>query len=120
MSLKKTHPKEMPTRKATTPLYWTESGEGQVLGPDILKEAEGQVKSIREKLRTSQTRQKSYADNRRRDLAFSPGDHVYLKVSPLKGMRRFRVSGKLAPRYIGPFPVLVRSGEVAYKLELPP
>lgn len=107
-------------RKCRTPLYWTESGEGQVLGPDILKEAEDQVKSIREKLRTAQTRQKSYADNRRQDLAFVPGDHVYLKVSPLKGMHHFKVSGKLAPRYIRPFPVLARRGEVAYKLELPP
>ncbi|MBJ4058732.1 hypothetical protein JGD43_25790 [Salmonella enterica subsp. enterica serovar Goldcoast] len=107
-------------RKCRTPLYWTEAGEGQVLGPDLLKDAKDQVRSIREKLKTAQTRQKSYVDNRRRDLTFTPGDQVYLKVSPLKGMRRFRVSGKLAPRYIGPFPVLVRRGEVAYKLEFPP
>ena len=91
-----------------------------MLEPDLLKEAEDQVKSIREKLKTAQNRQKSYVDNRRRELAFVPGDHVYLKVSPLKRMRRFRISGKLAPRFIGPFPVLARRGEVAYKLELPP
>lgn len=91
-----------------------------MLGPEILKEAEDQVKSIREKLKIAQSRQKSYANNRCRDLAFIPGDHVYLKVSPLKGMRWFRVSMKLAPRYIGPFPILARKGEVAYKLELPP
>ena len=107
-------------RKCRTPLYWTEVGEGQVLGPDILKEAENQVRSIRQKLKAAQTRQKSYADNRRRDLTFVPGDHVYLKVSPLKGLRRFKVSGKLAPRYIGPFLILARRGEVAYQLELPP
>jgi hypothetical protein len=57
-------------------------------------------------LRVAQTRQKSYADNRRRPLEFEEGDYVYLKVSPLRGMRRFKVKGKLSPRFIGPFIVL--------------
>jgi hypothetical protein len=52
-------------------------------------------------------------------LVFGVGDYVYLKVSPMRGMRRFKVKGKLSPRYIGPFPVLERKGEVAYRLELP-
>jgi hypothetical protein len=53
-------------------------------------------------------------------LEFAVGDHVYLKVSPLKGMKRFGMKGKLAPRYIGPFPILEKCGNVAYKMELPP
>jgi hypothetical protein len=51
---------------------------------------------IRENLRVAQSRQKSYADKRRRDLLFGVGDFVYLKVSPMKGTRRFKVKGKLA------------------------
>jgi hypothetical protein len=70
-------------------------------------------------LRVAQTRQKSYADNRRRPLEFEEGDYVYLKVSPLRGMRRFKVKGKLSPRYIGPFLIFRRVGEMAYQLELP-
>jgi hypothetical protein len=70
-------------------------------------------------LRVAQTRQKSYADNRRRPLEFEEGDHVYLKMSPLRGMRRFKVNGKLSPRFIGPFRVFRRVGEMAYQLELP-
>ncbi|XP_028096045.1 uncharacterized protein LOC114295956 [Camellia sinensis] len=59
-------------------------------------------------------------DNRRRDLVFGVGDHVFLKVSPMKGVMRFGVRGKLSPRFIGPFEVLDRIGEVAYRLALPP
>jgi hypothetical protein len=70
-----------------------------------LKEAEKQVQVIRQNLKVAQSRQKSYADVRRRELNFEDGDFVYLKVSPMRGMRRFNVKGKLAPRYIGPFQV---------------
>jgi hypothetical protein len=91
-----------------------------VFGPDIVEEAEQLVQQVREKLRVAQTRQKSYADVRHQDLTFAVGDHVYLKVSPMRGIHRFNVRGNLAPRYIGPFKVLERKGEVAYHLELPP
>jgi hypothetical protein len=70
-------------------------------------------------LKTEQLRQKSYADNRRRELIFEVGDYVYLKVSWMRGMKRFKVKGKLSPRYIGSFKILGRKGEVAYQLELP-
>jgi hypothetical protein len=106
-------------RKCRTPLYWNETGESQVFGPEILRRAEEQVQAIRENLKAAQSRQKSYADNRRRGLTFEVGDMVYLKVSPIRGLRRFKVKGKLAPRYIGPFRIIARRGEVAYQLELP-
>ncbi|XP_035816160.1 uncharacterized protein [Zea mays] len=66
-----------------------------------------------------QSRQKSYADVRRRDLEFAVGDQVLLRVSPIKGVVRFGVSGKLSPRYIGPFTILARVGSLAYRLQLP-
>jgi hypothetical protein len=65
-------------------------------------------------------RQKSYADHRRRELSFKVGDFVYLNVSPMRGLRHFKVRGKLTPRFIGPFKILEKRGEVAYQLELPP
>ena len=68
---------------------------------------------------TAQSRQKSYADRRRFELKFLVGDFVLLKVSPWNGVTRFRKRGKLGPRYIGPFRVIVRVGRVAYRLELP-
>ncbi|KAK1605799.1 hypothetical protein QYE76_029472 [Lolium multiflorum] len=73
-------------RKCRTPLNWSEVGDSQVFGPDILREAEEKVHKIREYLKTPQSRQKSYADKRRREMTFDIGDFVYLKVSPLKGM----------------------------------
>jgi hypothetical protein len=73
---------------------------------------------VQENLKIAQARQRSYADTRRRELSFEVGDFVYLKVSPIRGVRRFRVKGKLAPRYIGLYHILARCGEVAYQLSL--
>jgi hypothetical protein len=71
-------------------------------------------------LKVTKLRQESYANKRRRPLEFEVGDHVYLKVSPMNDVKRFRVTGKLSPRYIGSFPILEKCGKVTYKLELPP
>ncbi|WVZ97764.1 LOW QUALITY PROTEIN: hypothetical protein U9M48_043277 [Paspalum notatum var. saurae] len=82
--------------------------------------AEEQVKIVRENRELPDLGEKSYADKRRRDLTFEVNDFVYLKVSPMRGIRGFTIKGKLAPGYIGPFKVLEKKGVVAYKLELPP
>jgi hypothetical protein len=100
-------------------LMWSEVGERALVGPALIKEVEEWVAEIREKLKAAQSRQKSYADKKREEVSFSPGDFAYLKVSPIWGTRRFQVHGKLAPRYIGPYKVLKRVGVVAYRLELP-
>ena len=71
-------------------------------------------------MKAAQLRQKSYADRRRRPLTFEVGDYVYLKVSPMKGVKRFGMKKKLSPRYVGPYKILERKGNVAYKLQLPP
>ena len=106
-------------RSCRTPLNWSESGERVYFGPDIVMGAEEKVKTIQERLRAAQSRQKQYADRGRQELRFKVGDHVYLKVTPFKGTQRFQEKGKLAPRYVGPFRILARRGAVAYQLELP-
>ncbi|WVZ97556.1 hypothetical protein U9M48_043082 [Paspalum notatum var. saurae] len=85
----------------------------------IIEDAKRQVQIVKENLRIAQTTQKSYAAHPHRDLEFAVGDYVYLKVSPIRGLRRFKVKGKLSPRYIGPFKIIDRKKEVAYQLELP-
>nr|ABA95128.1 retrotransposon protein, putative, Ty3-gypsy subclass [Oryza sativa Japonica Group] len=106
-------------RKCRTPLFWNQTGERQLFGTEVLTEAEEKVRTVRERLRIAQSRQKSYADNRRRELTFEAGDYVYLRVTPLRGVHRFQTKGKLAPRFVGPYRILERRGEVAYQLELP-
>jgi hypothetical protein len=106
--------------RCRTPLNWIESGEKVIFGPDLVDEAKATVHRIQTNLKVVKPRQESYANKRCRPLQFEVGDHVYLKVSPMKCVKRFGMKGKLSPRYIGPFPVLGRCGTVAYKLELPP
>jgi hypothetical protein len=107
-------------RQCRTLLFWSQTRESQVFRSEVLKDVERQVQMIRENLKIAQSRQKSYVDKQRRYLSFEVGDFVYLKVSPMRGTRRFKVKGKLAPRYVGPFQILDHKGEVAYQLELPP
>jgi hypothetical protein len=107
-------------RRCQTLLFWSKAREQKVFRPDILQEAKKQVRMVRENLCVTQLRQKSYADHRRRDQSFGVGDFVYLKVSPMRGLHRFKVRGKIALRFIGPFKILEKRGEVAYKLELSP
>jgi hypothetical protein len=91
-----------------------------IFEPHIIEESETIVRRFQDNLKAAKSCQVTYANKRRRPLEFEVGDHVYLSVSPMKGLRRFGVKGKLAPRYIGPFPILKKGGAVAYKLDLPP
>jgi hypothetical protein len=99
--------------------FGTRLEKSQLFGPDNIREAERQVEIIRENLKVAQSRQKSYADPRRREVVLEVGDYAYLRVSPIRGQRRFNVRRKLSPRFIGPFKIVERRGEVAYQLELP-
>jgi hypothetical protein len=76
---------------------------GRYLDSDILQEAKQQIRMVRESLRVAQSIQKSYTDHRRRELIFEVGDFMYLKVAPMRSLRHFKVRGKLALRFIGPF-----------------
>ena len=107
-------------RKCRTPLCWDEVGERKLLGPEIVQVTTDNVKVIRDRLKIEQDRQKSYADNRKRDLEFQVGDQVFMRISPWKGVLRFGKKGKLSPRYMGPYEIVERIGEVAYRLRLPP
>nr|GEW57342.1 putative reverse transcriptase domain-containing protein [Tanacetum cinerariifolium] len=90
-----------------------------LIGPELIQETTDKVVLIKEKLKAARDRQKSYADKRRKPLEFEVGDKVILKVSPWKGVMRFRNKGKLTQRYVGPFEILERIGLVAYRLRFP-
>jgi hypothetical protein len=106
-------------RNCRTLLHWDQPGKRQVFGPGIFLEDEENIRMVRENLKAAQSRQRSYADTRRRELGFEVGDYVYLKVSSIRETKRFGVKGKLAPRYIGLYQIQARRGEVAYQLSLP-
>nr|GFC44267.1 putative nucleotidyltransferase, ribonuclease H [Tanacetum cinerariifolium] len=110
-------------RKCRAPICWNQVGERVIEGPEMIEISEvanEKVVVAKEKLKEARTRQKSYADKHRRSLEFQPGDHVFLNVSPARGVRRFGIKGKLSPRFIEPFEILDRVGEVSYRLALPP
>nr|GEY64988.1 putative nucleotidyltransferase, ribonuclease H [Tanacetum cinerariifolium] len=107
-------------RKCRAPIGWDQVGERVIEGPEMIEVTNVKVVVAKEKLKEARTRQKSYADKHRRSLEFQPGDHVFMKVSPTRGVRRFGIKGKLSPRFIGPFEILDRVGEVSYRLALPP
>nr|GFA97352.1 putative nucleotidyltransferase, ribonuclease H [Tanacetum cinerariifolium] len=107
-------------RKCHAPICWHQIRELVIEGPEMIEVTNEKVVIAKEKLKEARTRQKSYADKHRRSLEFLPGDRVFLKVSPARGVRRFGIKGKLSPRFIGPFEILDRVGEVSYHLALPP
>ncbi|WVZ49882.1 hypothetical protein U9M48_001205 [Paspalum notatum var. saurae] len=98
-------------RKCRTPLMWSEGGEQSLVGSALIKEVEEKVAVVSARLKEAQSR--------KWEISFEVGDSVYLKVSPIRGTRRFQVRGKLAPRYIGPYKITQRVRKIAYKLQLP-
>ncbi|GJY51322.1 putative reverse transcriptase domain-containing protein [Tanacetum coccineum] len=106
-------------RKCCSSIMWVEVGEGQLIGPELVQENTKKISQIKDRLRAARDRQKSYADKRRKPLEFSVGKYVLLKVSPWKGVVRFRKKGKLAPRFVGPFEIIEQIGLVAYTLRFP-
>ncbi|GJQ90200.1 putative reverse transcriptase domain-containing protein [Tanacetum coccineum] len=106
-------------RKCRSPVCWAEVGDAQLTGPEIIHETTEKIVQIKSRIQAARDRQKSYADLKRKPMDFQVGDRVMLKVSPWKGVVRFGKRGKLNPRYIGPFKVLSKVGDVAYRLELP-
>ena len=107
-------------RWCRTPICWNAGEERRLSKVELIDQTQEIIDKVREKLQTAQSRQKSYADVRRRPLTFEVGEHLFLKVSPSKGSLRFGKKGKLSPKYIGPFEVLQSIGPVAYRLALPP
>ncbi|KAM2075852.1 hypothetical protein ACFX1X_039204 [Malus domestica] len=107
-------------KSSRTPLCWSKVGERVLVGPEIVDVTTQNVQVIKSNLKAAQDRQKSLADKHATDWKYDVGDWVFLKLSPWKGVVRFGKKGKLSPRYIRPYLITERVGEVAYRLELPP
>ena len=107
-------------RRCRTPACWEEVGVRSFHGPSEIADSSEKVKIVQMKMKESRDRQKNYADKRRRPLEFQVGDKVFLKVSPMRGVIRFGQKGKSAKRFVGPFEIKSRIGDVAYRLVLPP
>nr|GEX45086.1 putative reverse transcriptase domain-containing protein [Tanacetum cinerariifolium] len=118
-SIKATPYEDLYEQKCRSPVSWSEVGDSQLIGPELIRDMTEKIVQIKNHLLTARSRQKSYADKRTKPLEFEVGDMVLLKVLPWKGTVCFRKRRKLSPCYIGPFKILARLGPVADMLELP-
>ena len=99
---------------------WDDIREKRITGPELVQVTLEKVPLIKERIKATQDRQKSWVDNKRRPLAFEVGEKVYLNVFPMKGVMQFSKSEKLSPRYVGLFEIIEKVGDLAYKLALLP
>ncbi|KAL0447301.1 UNVERIFIED_CONTAM: hypothetical protein Slati_1858000 [Sesamum latifolium] len=106
-------------RKCRSPICWDIEGLRQLEGPELVQETMDKIQTVKQCLKAAQDRQKSYVDKHRREMEYKVGEKVFLRVSPWRGILRFRKKGKLSPRYIGPYEILERVGPLAYRLALP-
>nr|GEX22230.1 putative reverse transcriptase domain-containing protein [Tanacetum cinerariifolium] len=118
-SIKATQFEALYGRKCRSPVCWNEVGEFHFIGPEIVQETTEKIIQIKQRMQAARDRQKSYADLKRKSMEFQVRDKFMLKVLPWKGVVRFGKWGKLNPRYVGPFNVLERVGDVANKLDHP-
>ncbi|PKU86301.1 hypothetical protein MA16_Dca002132 [Dendrobium catenatum] len=106
-------------RKCQTPLYWAKIRERKIIGVDLVDDATEKIRLVHERLKAVQDRQKKYYDAKYRSFEFDVGEFVFLKVSLMKGVKRFGKVGKMSSRYIYPFEIAYRIESVAYRLILP-
>ncbi|KAL5711122.1 hypothetical protein ACHQM5_021613 [Ranunculus cassubicifolius] len=106
-------------RPCRSPSCWSNFGDRHIHGTDYVRDATEKMELIKKRIQTAQSRQKSYYDKHKAQREFEVGSDVLLKVSPIRGVKRFGKRGKLSPRFVGPFRILERIGEVAYRLDLP-
>ncbi|KAI0516621.1 hypothetical protein KFK09_009298 [Dendrobium nobile] len=106
-------------RKCITSLCWVETGERKVIGIELVDEATDKIRLIRDRLKAVQDKQRKYYDAKHRPVEFEVGEFIFLKVSPMKGVQRFGKVEKLSPRFIGPYEIIKKIGNMAYILDLP-
>jgi len=107
-------------RKCKTPLRWYQDREAVLVKPELLEQTTEKVRMVRNRMQASQSRQKAYADRRRRPSELAAGDHVFLRVTRTTGVGKALRSRKLSPKFLGPYQITRRIGPMAYEIALPP